>query len=80
MRGRIPEHIAGGPPTPLWMALLRNVVLARRRSVGGLPSDSPHVARGAGGCILRVLFVLVFLFLALLAAVFMFGWSMLQGY
>jgi len=73
-----PEHTAG-PPAPVWMALLRNLILARRRSAAGLPDERPR-SRGAGGCVLRVVMVLIFLFLTLLAAVFMFGWSMLQGY
>jgi hypothetical protein len=75
-----PERAPGALPTPLWMALLRNFILARRRSAIGLPGERPRVARGAGGCLLRLVFVLIFLFLATLAAVFMFGWSMLQGY
>jgi hypothetical protein len=61
------------------VALLRNVILARRRPAAGLPGERPR-RRGAGGCVLRVVLALIFLFLALLAAVFMFGWSMLQGY
>lgn len=73
-----PERAARELPTPLWMDLLRNALLARRARTAGLPGGA-RVARGAGGCLLRAVVLLVCLFLALVAGVLLFGWSMLQG-
>lgn len=74
-----PERAAGELPTPLWMTLLRNAILTRRGTTAGVPGAAPRVLRGAGGCLVRAVIVLVCLFLALVGGVLLFGWSMLQG-
>jgi hypothetical protein len=40
----------------------------------------PSIRRGAGGCLMRLLLVLVPLLLALAGGVFLFGRALLQGY
>jgi hypothetical protein len=73
------ELETGVPPTPLWLTLLRNVVLARRGPAGGLP-ERAGPRRGVGGCLVRAALAIVFLFLGLLAMLAMFGWSLVKGY
>lgn len=67
------------PAAPLWLTLLRNVILARRRPASDSP-ESMRAGRGAGGCLLRAALLILFLFLGLMAVLIMFGWSLLQGY
>jgi hypothetical protein len=73
-----PEPPVHGLPPPVWLTLLRNLILARRGSASARPERG--VRRGAGGCLLRAFFLAVVLVLALVATLLMFGWSMLQGF
>jgi hypothetical protein len=65
----------------LWVKLLKD---AAARSRYGRPAEdsgaSPAVARRLGGCVMRLLLAALFLFIALVAGLFLFGRSLLQGF
>ena len=61
-----------------WHELLRSAVLARYSRPRATPArDGLRVARGVGGCLMRLLMVCLFLFIALVAALFLFGRALL---
>jgi hypothetical protein len=64
----------------LWVELLKD---AAARSRYGRPAEpsaaTPAMARRLGGCVVRLLLAALFLFLALVAGLFLFGRSLLQG-
>jgi hypothetical protein len=65
---------------PLWIQLLKSAVAARYAPPpGGAERERPRTGRSVGGCLMRGVLIVVFLLLALVAAVFLFGWSLLQG-
>ena len=72
---RAPRH------WPPWKDLLRAAVRARYLPATAAPEVArPRIGRGVGGCVMRVLLLAVFAFLALALIVFLFGWSLLQGF
>lgn len=59
---------------PRWQELLQAAVRARYR----VPSraareDTPSIGRSAGGCLMRLVILVVFLFVALASGLFLFG-------
>ena len=65
----------------LWVKLLKHAAARSRYSpsVAEPARDRPAIARSLGGCVMRLALVAVFLFLALVIALFVFGQSLLQG-
>ena len=65
----------------LWVKLLKHAAAHSRYSpsVAEPARDRPEVARSLGGCVMRLALVAMFLFLALVLALFLFGRSLLQG-
>jgi hypothetical protein len=65
----------------LWQQILRAAVRARYTPARATRyRERPPIRRGAGGCVMRLLLVMVSLFLAIAAAVFLFGRALLGGY
>jgi hypothetical protein len=65
----------------LWQKMLRDAVLARYMARSAAPArERRPVGRGAGGCLMRLLLLVVFLFVALVSALFLFGGALLQGF
>jgi hypothetical protein len=67
------EPAPGLPPGALWQALLRAALSSRDAPL----FRSSRRGAGLGGCVMRLLWVAVLGFLALLAALFFFGRSLL---
>jgi hypothetical protein len=63
----------------LWIKLLKSAAAARHAPLAHAERERPRIARSAGGCLMRVVLIVVFLFLAVVVAVLLFGWSLLQG-
>jgi hypothetical protein len=64
----------------LWVKLLKDAAARSRYGRSPEPSVSaPAMARKLGGCVMRLMLAALFLFLALVAGVFLFGRSLLQG-
>jgi hypothetical protein len=73
------ERSASGLPP--WQKLLLSVLRARYMpSVTTYRARPPAIARSAGGCLMRLVMIVVLLFVALAGAVFLFGRTLLQGY
>lgn len=70
---------AGASPMALWIKLLKSVAAARHAPLADAERERPRIGRSAGGCLMRVVLIVLFLFLALVVAVLLFGWSLLQG-
>jgi ribosomal protein L37AE/L43A len=68
-------------PMELWQRLLRASVRARSApATWTADSELPRIARNAGGCLTRFVLVVVLLFVALVAAAFLVGHALLQGF
>ncbi len=84
-RDRLPAAAHDLEPEPdvsgaaLWQQLLRAALRARFGSATAPTYERTRRGRGPGGC-LRVLLLVVVLVVALLGALLMFGWSLLQGF
>jgi hypothetical protein len=64
----------------LWQNILRNAVLARYAARTAAPArERRPVGRGAGGCLMRMMLLVMFLFVALVGALFLFGGALLQA-
>lgn len=76
------EHLEPSPPPmPLWQKLLRDAARAREMARRTAPShETRSVVRGAGGCLMRLMLLMVLLFVALVAVLFLFGGALLQGF
>jgi hypothetical protein len=78
---RFDERAPGASPMVLLQKLLQAALRSRYvPSRAAYHREKPAVARGVGGCLMRLLLVVVVLFIALAAAAFMFGRAMLEGY
>jgi hypothetical protein len=66
---------------PLWQQILQAAIRARYMPVRAARYRArPSIGREARGCVMRLLFVLVSLFLVFAGAVFLFGRALLEGY
>jgi len=77
-----PRHPRLDPRAELlarWQEMLRTAGRASTRRRGARPEvDVTPVARGVGGCLLRLVFLVVFFMLAMATAMLLFGGSMFQ--
>lgn len=68
------------PPAPLWQSLLKAALRARYLSPRALPHrERAPVGPGLGGCLRRLIMLVLLLLLALAGAVFFLGRSLLGG-
>lgn len=73
------ELAPGTPGMPLWLRVVRDAAARSRDRSGRTEAEreSPAIARSLGGCLVRVMLVALFLFVALVIGLFWFGHSML---
>lgn len=72
------EFDASASRTALWQKLLRAAVSGRYLPLlATRDRERPRVGRGAGGCLMRLMLVIVLMFVALVSAVFLFGRALL---
>lgn len=65
---------------PLWQQMLHAALRARSISPSGAPyGERPRIAPGVGGCLKRLVLLIVVLFIALVLAALLFGWALFQG-
>jgi len=74
------ELEAGASRMALWQQLLRAAIRARYTPARTASDrERPPVGRGAAGCLVRLVLLMMLLFLALVVGLFLFGRSLLQG-
>jgi hypothetical protein len=73
------ELYGGSPAMALWVKLLKDAAARRYEGSAEPSAGTPAMARRLGGCVMRLLLAAVFLFLALVAGLFLFGRSLLQS-
>ncbi len=64
----------GAPPMPMWQQILRAAIRARYMSRAVAVPERPPIGRGVGGCLVRLVMVVLFLTLALVSVFFQ-GWA-----
>jgi len=74
---RAEEPDAEGPALQPWQRLLSAVLKARRTAIAARASHGPTV--GIGGCLRRLLVILVLLIISIAAAFFVFGRALLNA-
>jgi hypothetical protein len=67
-------------PMALWQQLLRAAVRARHIRSRAAPRRALAIGRGLGGCLIRSVLLMIFLFIALVTALFLFGGPLLRGF
>jgi len=67
------------PAQPFWLQLLRAGLRARSASRAARASAALPVARNLVGCVVRIALLGLFLLIAIVVALFIFGRSLLQG-
>lgn len=67
----------GASRMPLWMKILRAAVRAREMR-SAAPPETPRIGRGSGGCLTRLVLVLLVLFVVVATALFLVGRALLQ--
>ena len=70
----------GAAPMAFWQQLLRAAVRARRISRRAAPRRALAIGRGVGGCLIRSVLLMMFLFIALVCALFLFGAPLLRQF
>jgi hypothetical protein len=72
---------AGGSPAAMWQKVLLAALRSRYLPSTTTPHPArPRLARGAGGCVMRLLVIGLLLLLALVSAIFVFGQALLRGF
>jgi hypothetical protein len=75
------EPDARGSRLALWQNILRNAVLARYMARTAAPArERRPIGGSAGGCLMRMMLLVMFLFVALVSALFLFGGALLQAF
>jgi hypothetical protein len=70
--------VGGGRPTLTWADLVRAAARGRRPPAPAPERSAAPIVRGVGGCLLRAVLMLVFLFVGGIAALLLFGGALLQ--
>jgi hypothetical protein len=75
------DGFEGGPSrTPLWPTLVKAALRARYVTAVGARDRERPILPGAGGCLKRLMLLVVLLLLSIVLGGFLFGRALLQGY